>query len=519
MAFRNDNSLHTALPDSDDSYSPFLTLDQRNRIFIRHLQGAFVNTGAIFGLWLLLMISYWYEAITTTSFIGVSIAGGVVIFANIPFLWGLQKIIRRSTFEFYNLSINFIAAIGDTVIIYYLGGIKGMYLIIIYACLIAYVGIVAPRRYPFIVATICAISFAAMVLLEHFGVIPHQNYQWGYQYTLSQVILFTFCFTVTLFVLAFILSFTGRILRRSKNELRQQNTELTKSRRELNAIADEMRQKNKALEESMDELRRAQSQLVESEKLAALGSLVAGVAHEINTPVGVGVTAISFLQEKTKKIMELNAAESMTKELFENYLHSANEAAATTYTNLKRAAELVRNFKQVAVDQSSETSRLFNVKEYIEGTLLSLRFQYKRSGHTVTVKSPEHLVVDSYPGVFAQIVTNLLINSLTHGFESMVGGEIVIEIKPYPDYIHFRFSDNGKGMEPETVKRVFEPFFTTKRGDGGSGLGMHIVYNAVTRTLHGKIICTSSPGKGCAFDILIPSKPINQSPASGQHPS
>jgi signal transduction histidine kinase len=215
---------------------------------------------------------------------------------------------------------------------------------------------------------------------------------------------------------------------------------------------------------------------VESEKLAALGSLAAGVAHEINTPVGVGVTAISFLQEKTKKIMELNAAETMTKELFDNYLRSANEAAATTYTNLKRAAELVRNFKQVAVDQSSETSRLFNVKEYIEGTLLSLRFQYKRSGHTVTVMCPEDLVVDSYPGVFAQIVTNLLINSLTHGFESMAGGEVVIEIKTYPDYIHFRFSDNGKGMESETVKS-FEPFFTTKRG-WESGLGMHIVYNA-----------------------------------------
>jgi signal transduction histidine kinase len=146
------------------------------------------------------------------------------------------------------------------------------------------------------------------------------------------------------------------------------------------------------------------------------------------------------------------------------------------------------------------------VKEYIEGTLMSLRFQYKRSGHTIEVKCPENLVIDSYPGVFAQIVTNMLMNSLAHGFEDMTGGEIVIEVKPYSDHIHFRFSDNGRGMAPETVRRVFEPFFTTKRGEGGSGLGMHIVYNAVTRTLRGKILCASSPGKGCVYDILIPLK-------------
>jgi signal transduction histidine kinase len=228
------------------------------------------------------------------------------------------------------------------------------------------------------------------------------------------------------------------------------------------------------------------------------------------------VTAISFLQEKTKKIMELKASNSLTGDVFENYLYSANEAAATIFTNLKRAAELVRNFKQVAVDQSSETRRLFNVKEYIEGTLLSLRFQYRRSGHTVTVNCPDNLAVDSYPGVFAQIITNMLMNSVIHGFEDMTGGKIIIEVKRYPDYIHFRFSDNGRGMDPETARRVFEPFFTTKRGEGGSGLGMHIVYNAVTRTLKGKILCTSSPGKGCTFDILIPLNPAGHTSTADQ---
>ncbi|MCU0598699.1 MAG: HAMP domain-containing histidine kinase [Desulfobacterales bacterium] len=507
MAFLQDDSLQAVKMEIEDPHSPHLTFEQRKRIYTRHLQGAFVRTGAIFGVWLFLALSYWYDAITTLSFIGLSITGAVVIVSNIPFLLGLQKISRRSTFEYYNLIINFIEAVGDTVIIYFLGGIKGMYLIIIYAGLIAYVGIVAPRRYPFIMATICAGSFAVMALLEHFGVIPHQNNQWGYPYSFTEVILIIFCLTVTLYVLAFILSYTARVLKRAKDELMRQNAALFQSRRELNSIADEMQQKNEALEKSMEELRQAQTQLVESEKLAALGGLVAGVAHEINTPVGVGVTAISFLQEKTKKIIELNTTDALTKELFENYLHSANEAAATIYTNLKRAAELVRNFKQVAVDQSSETRRMFNVKEYIEGTLLSLLFQYRRSGHTVTVNCPDNLVIDSYPGVFAQIITNLLMNSLAHGFEDMTGGEIVIEVKHSSNFLHFRFSDNGKGMAPETGKRIFEPFFTTKRGDGGSGLGMHIVYNAVTRTLKGKILCTSAPGAGCTFDILIPMNP------------
>jgi signal transduction histidine kinase len=507
MTFRNDHSAQGILPVSEDPHTPYLTFEQHKRIYNRHLQGAFVRTGAIFGIWLFLLLSYWYDAITTFSFIGLSVTGGVVMVSNIPFLMGLRKIQRRSTIEYYNLIINFVEAVGDTVIIYFLGGIKGMYLIIIYAGLIAYVGIVAPRRYPFIMATVCAGSFALMALLEHFGILPHQNNQWGYPYTLIDVILIIFCLTVTLYVLAFILSYTSSVLKRTRDELLRQNVTLVESRKELNAIADELRQKNEALEKSMEALRLAQHQLVESEKLAALGGLVAGVAHEINTPVGVGVTAISFLQEKTNTVMALHAAGALTREMLDNYLCSANEAASTIYANLKRAAELVRNFKQVAVDQSAESHRLFNVKEYIEGTLSSLRFQYKRSNHTVTVNCPDHLVIDSYPGVWAQMITNMLMNSITHGFEDMTGGRIVIEVTPYPDYIHFRFSDNGRGMDADVAKRIFEPFFTTKRGEGGSGLGMHIVYNAVTQTLKGKILCASSPGKGCAFDILIPLNP------------
>ncbi len=172
--------------------------------------------------------------------------------------------------------------------------------------------------------------------------------------------------------------------------------------------------------------------------------------------------------------------------------------------NLNRAVELVKNFKQVAVDQSTETRRKFDLKSYIHGTLLSMQFQFKRTGHKIEVDCPEHLEIDSYPGMFSQIITNLMMNSLIHGFADMKTGVIRLEVSLHEQMLRMRYSDNGRGMDADTLKRIYEPFFTTRRGEGGTGLGMHIVYNLVTRTLGGTIRCASSPGKGVTFDIEIP---------------
>lgn len=484
--------------------SDHLTPEQVRYGYQRHLQGAYVWTGAVISIWLFILISYLFKAIDSISFVGVSITSGIFIIIYFPFLWGLKKITRRVIFEVYNLSINFIQAIGDTVIIYYLGGIKGMYLILIYAGLIAFVGVVAPYHYPFIVATVCAISFGVMALLEHFGFIPHMNNKWGYHYTLTEVLLIILVFAVTLYILAFILSYTANLLRTIRKELKRQNERLEKSHMEINKAADVLRERNADLKESMEELRQAQGQLVESEKMAALGGLVAGVAHEINTPVGVSITATSFLLDKTKTMLEFLSKKEPDKDKIKQFLYTVSEATTIIDKNLKRSVELIRHFKQVAVDQSTENLRKFNLKEYIDSTLLSLRYHYKRAGHTITVNCPEDLVIDSYPGAFSQIITNLLMNSLIHGLNDKDNGQIVFIMSSDGRTLHFRYSDNGKGMDEETTKRIFEPFFTTSRGEESTGLGMHIVYNIITQTLGGKVRCTSSAGNGAVFDIEIP---------------
>lgn len=481
-----------------------LSAEMRAILYTRHKQGALVWSGAVAALWSFLAVGYFFSLIDRTSFLGVSITGFFLLFVNIPFLAGLKRISDRRAFEVYNLSINIIEAIGDTIIIYFLGGVRGMYLILIYAALVAYVGMFAPRRYPFIIATVCAVSFAAMALLEEAGILPHQNLAGEYHYSLSHIILIVICFAATLYVLAFIVSYAAGILKQARKKLREQNMQLERSKDAVNRAVDALRDRNIILQDSLEKLRETQKQLIESEKMAALGSLVAGVAHEINTPVGVGVTAASFLENRTKGISEKSADGSLKSEDLARYLGEVSEATDTILKNLQRAAEMVKNFKQVAVDQASEMQRRFNLKEYIEGVLLSLRFQYKRTGHKIVVNCPEHLEVMSYPGLFSQIVTNLLTNSLIHGLEDVAHGEIVFDVSLEVDHIVIRYSDNGKGMEEITAKHIFEPFFTTKRAQGGSGLGMSIVYNIVTQTLGGRIHCKTAPGEGVVFTIRLP---------------
>lgn len=244
---------------------------------------------------------------------------------------------------------------------------------------------------------------------------------------------------------------------------------------------------NNELRETLDDLKKTQGQLIESEKMAALGGLVAGVAHEINTPVGVSVTDASFLEAETKRFSELQTSGKMKRSDFEQYIKDALGASSNILRNLMWAAELIKSFKQVAVDQSSEEQRRFGLKAYISEILLSLRPKYKRTEHTITVNCPEDLEIESYPGAFSHIVTNLVTNSLIHGFEGIEKGEIVFNVSAHENELLFSYKDNGKGMDDESIRQIFDPFFTTKRGQGGTGLGMHIVYNLVAHTLGGQL--------------------------------
>ncbi len=257
-------------------------------------------------------------------------------------------------------------------------------------------------------------------------------------------------------------------------------------------------------EQSLESLKQAQKSLVESEKMAALGGLVAGVAHEINTPVGVGITAATHLQEKLKELVAEYKAGTMKRSTLDKYLETTEETLEITMTNLMRAAELIASFKQVAVDQSSEDRRRFNFKGYLNDVLLSLKHEYKKTKHRVEVSGPDDVEVDSFPGAFSQIVTNLLMNSLIHAYEKDDEGQILFEVRHDNGMIKLVYSDNGKGIPAENLPRIFDPFFTTKRGKGGSGLGMHIVYNLVKSKLNGTITCSSTVGQGTTFMIAFP---------------
>ncbi|MBW2218177.1 MAG: PAS domain S-box protein [Deltaproteobacteria bacterium] len=252
------------------------------------------------------------------------------------------------------------------------------------------------------------------------------------------------------------------------------------------------------------ERRRTGQQLLRSKKLAALGDMVAGVAHEISTPLGVNLMAASYLNDTTHEFNELCRSGKMELSEFEKYAKKATEASSMILTNLERAVDLLNSFKNVAVDQIVEKRRNFNLKTNIEDTLSSLRPKYKRTDHTVTVECPDDLEINSYPGAFSQIITNLVMNSLTHGFEGIEKGKIILTADKKENMLLFTYRDTGEGMDEATLNKLFDPFFTTTRSKGGIGLGMHIVYNLVSKTLKGLIDCRSSLGKGAEFIIEIP---------------
>jgi len=294
-------------------------------------------------------------------------------------------------------------------------------------------------------------------------------------------------------------------------DLEQQKDELLINQRELRQenenrqfIEDELRKRNSELATSMETIQMAKDQLVESERMASLGGLVAGIAHDVNTPLGVSVTATSFLQDRVKKLQRDYDDKKLTGNTMTSFLSEAQQTITLLTNNLNRASDLISSFKQVAVDQTSEAEREINVSEYLTEVVQSLAPNFKKTQHTIDIHCPDDLSIKCAPGVLAQILTNMIMNSLIHGFEDRSKGDIKLVVTEQDNNLIINYSDDGRGLDKANPEKHFDAFFTTRRGKGGSGIGTHIMYNLVTQTLGGSIEVFSKPEKGLQYKITIP---------------
>ncbi|MBN2480515.1 MAG: HAMP domain-containing histidine kinase [Bacteroidales bacterium] len=281
-----------------------------------------------------------------------------------------------------------------------------------------------------------------------------------------------------------------------QQELQVINTLLEEQKEEL------FRQREE-LKSTLENLHKTQQQLIESEKMAALGGLVAGVAHEINTPVGIGITAITTLMDDFEKIAGLFNRNEITREDFRKFLESTKDAGALIQKNLERTASLIQSFKQVSVDQVSEQQRIFVFRDYLNDILSSLQPKFSGKHIDFNIECDEKLELDSFPGVYAQIFTNFLLNSLQHGFADKEAGTIGIKADINKDLLEIQYRDDGAGISRKDLPHIFEPFYTSDQRKG-TGLGLNIIYNLIKQKLHGNITCESEPGQGVLIKIEVP---------------
>lgn len=285
---------------------------------------------------------------------------------------------------------------------------------------------------------------------------------------------------------------------KEKENLAQQYSE------QLEGLVDNRTQE---LQETMEQLKNAQHQLIETEKQASLSKLVAGVAHEINTPIGVCVTAVSNLKDEVKFVRNAYDTEKLSEKELEEFFDLCDESSQIILKNNERASSLIRSFKRIAVDQTSDDLRQINIREYIDEILLSLRPELKRVQHQVEIECDDSLTCTCYAGSLSQILTNLIMNSLIHAFEPEQKGMMLIKVESNSGSIIITYKDDGVGLDEESAKCIFDPFYTTKRNLGGSGLGAHLIHNLVTQKLAGTIKIDTAIGQGLTYTIAFPSEP------------
>ena len=275
---------------------------------------------------------------------------------------------------------------------------------------------------------------------------------------------------------------------------------------QLNATLEQrVQERTQELSSALAQLTATQSELVRTEKMSALGSLVAGIAHELNTPIGNSLTVASTLQDHAQTFSK-TMAQGLTRSRLEEFVENTRQGSDILMRGLQHAAELVSSFKQVAVDQTSLNRRTFDLQATVHEILLTLGPTIRKFNHQVRSDIAPHIMMDSYPGPIGQVLTNLVHNALVHAFEGVEQGDVLVQARLSDDgaTVFLQVSDNGVGIPQAHLPRVFDPFFTTKLGQGGSGLGLNIVYNLVTRSLGGTVHVHSVPGQGATFSLVLP---------------
>lgn len=265
-----------------------------------------------------------------------------------------------------------------------------------------------------------------------------------------------------------------------------------------------LKESNQELLSTLEKLHQFQGQLVETEKMASLGDMVAGIAHEVNTPIGIGVTASTLMNDHLDEIKQAFDNKSLKSSQLKKFLIQGEENLGIIYRNLDRAAKLITSFKKVAVDQSTIEAQVFNVNNLIEEVSITFKGKLNKLNIALVIDCPKNLKIENKLGPLNQILLNLITNSIIHGFENKPNGVITITVFYLSEQLHISYHDNGNGIAESIKPKVFDPFTTTKRGSGGSGLGLHLVYNMVTQALNGQIDFESDAKTGTKFNITFP---------------
>ena len=290
-------------------------------------------------------------------------------------------------------------------------------------------------------------------------------------------------------------------LKQTEEQLEKTNADLEKRVKERTLV---LQLTNKELTDTVEELKNTQGQLVEAEKMASLGSMVAGISHEINTPIGVSLTAISHMEESAAELFNKVESNSLSQENYLMFKEELSNGLELAIRNLSRASELIASFKQVSVDQSAEIIREFNLHALLTDTIRMMHPKLKGKSHQVNLNCDGSLAMNSYPGALSQVIINLINNAITHGFKDTENGQIDVLVSLENDQVIIAFEDNGCGIPAENLSNIFAPFFTTNRAQGNTGLGMHICYNLLTQKLKGNIKVESEVDKGTTFVISLP---------------